>query len=88
MIFLQVKALSESVYSVYEVNRRYMMDFESKTCNYGMFQFDKISRSHKIVVFKSKHVKYMGPYYFNYNKPATLVKTYEVKINPMSDMKD
>ncbi|KAM3395939.1 hypothetical protein P3S68_004945 [Capsicum galapagoense] len=85
---MTVKASSIYVYSVYESERRYIVELESGTCNCARFQIDQIPCAHAIAVLKSKHVKEFGEYCSEYYKPNTLVKTYEVPIVPMPDKKD
>ncbi|XP_047251516.1 uncharacterized protein LOC107879323 [Capsicum annuum] len=83
-----VKASSPYIYSVYESERRYIIDLKSESCSCWRFQIDQISCAHAIAVLKSKHVKEFGPYCSDYYKPATLVKTYEVPSIPMPDRTD
>ncbi|KAF3672456.1 hypothetical protein FXO37_07507 [Capsicum annuum] len=83
-----VKASSTYIYSVYESEKRYIVDLESGSCNCGRFQIDQVPCSYAIVILKSKHVKDFGPYCPEYYKPSTLVKTYEVPIISMPGKKD
>ncbi|KAM3219017.1 hypothetical protein P3L10_023548 [Capsicum annuum] len=85
---MTVKASSPYIYSVYESERRYIIDLKSESCSCWRFQIDQISCAHAIAVLKSKHVKEFGPYCSDYYKPATLVKTYEVPSIPMPDRTD
>ncbi|KAM3222502.1 hypothetical protein P3L10_021772 [Capsicum annuum] len=85
---MTVEASSIYVYSVYESEKRYIVELESGTCNCARFQIDQIPCAHAIAVLKSKHVKEFGEYCSEYYKPNTFVKTYEVPIVPMPDKKD
>lgn len=72
----------------YGSDKTYIVDLESRTYNYGRFQLDQIPCPHTIVVLKSKNVDDMSSYCSDYHKLATLVRTYEVSMIPISNMKD
>ncbi|XP_047256188.1 uncharacterized protein LOC124888948 [Capsicum annuum] len=85
---MMVKPTSEYHYSFYKSRIIYVVDLDVNQCNCCRFQIDEIPCPHAIAVLKSKHITKFRPWCFDYYKPATLVKTYEVPIVPMLDKKD
>ncbi|XP_047250039.1 uncharacterized protein LOC124885839 [Capsicum annuum] len=87
---MTVKAADSYLYCVYESGRRYIVDIEHGTCSCCRYQIDEIPCAHVIVVLKSVNidVKGYGCYCSELYRLNTIVKTYELPIIPMSDMKD
>ncbi|XP_047258951.1 uncharacterized protein LOC107851978 [Capsicum annuum] len=69
---------------------KYIIDIDRGTCNCGQYQIDEIPCAHVIVILKSKNidVKEYGCYCSELYRPNTIVKTYELPIVTMLDMKD
>ncbi|KAM3320527.1 hypothetical protein P3S67_007728 [Capsicum chacoense] len=67
------------------INRGRMMTSNIAECR---FQLDEIPCAHAIAVLKSKHAKEMKPYYSDYYRKETLVKTYKMPLCPMPDKRD
>ncbi|XP_016541062.2 uncharacterized protein LOC107841736 [Capsicum annuum] len=86
---MTVKATGNYLYCVYESRRRYIVDIEHGTCSCCRYQIDEILCAHAIAILKSINidVKEYGRYYSELYYPNTIVKTYELPIIPMSDMK-
>ncbi|XP_047251584.1 uncharacterized protein LOC124886702 [Capsicum annuum] len=87
---MTVKAVGSYLYCVYESGRRYIIDIDHGTCNYGWYQIDEIPCAHAIIILKSKNidVKEYGRYCLELYIPNTIVKTYELLVVPILDMKD
>ncbi|XP_016576532.2 uncharacterized protein LOC107874194 [Capsicum annuum] len=85
---MTVKTAASYLCCVYEFGRRYVVDIECATCNCGRHQIDEILYPHTIAVLKSKNIEDYGPYCSKFYRPNTIVKTYELPIILMPDMKD
>ncbi|KAM3382504.1 hypothetical protein P3S68_008078 [Capsicum galapagoense] len=87
---MTVKAAGSYLYYVYESGRRYVVDIDHGTCNCCPYQIDEIPCAHAIAFLKSINinVKEYGRYCSEWYCPNTIVKTYELPIIPMPDMKD
>ncbi|XP_047250014.1 uncharacterized protein LOC124885817 [Capsicum annuum] len=83
-----VKESTNYIYSVYEEEKKYIVQLDNRSCNCGRFQLVEIPCAHTIVVLKSKNVKKMKLYCSDYYKKETLVKTYEMSLCPMPDKRD
>ncbi|XP_047260391.1 uncharacterized protein LOC124893430, partial [Capsicum annuum] len=85
-----VKTVGSYLYCVYESGRRYIIDIDHVTCNCCRYQIDEIPCAHTIAVLKSINVdvKEYERYCSELYRPNTIVKTYELLIVPMPDMKD
>ncbi|XP_047264759.1 uncharacterized protein LOC107857850 [Capsicum annuum] len=87
---MTVKATGSYLYCVYESGRRYIIDIERGTCSCCRYQIDEIPCAHAIALLKSINidVKEYGRCCSELYRPNTIVKTYELPIIPMPDMKD
>ncbi|XP_047256218.1 uncharacterized protein LOC124888973 [Capsicum annuum] len=84
----EVRKSTTYIYGVYEEEEKYIVWLDNRTCNCGIFQLDEIPYAHTIAVSKSKHVKKMKSYCFDYYKKERLVKTYKMPLCPMPDRRD
>ncbi|XP_047267505.1 uncharacterized protein LOC107869051 [Capsicum annuum] len=84
---IMVKAAASYLYCVYESERKYIIDIEHGTCNCDRYKIDEIPCPHIIAVLKTKNVGDYGPYYSKLYRPKTIVKTYELPIVPIPEMK-
>ncbi|XP_016576534.1 uncharacterized protein LOC107874196 [Capsicum annuum] len=87
---LRMTAAGSYLYCVYESGRRYIIDIDRGTYNCCRYQIDEILCAHAIAILKSINVdgKEYGRYCSELYRPNTIVKTYELPIVPMPDMKD
>lgn len=76
------------MHTIYNFDWGYNVDLESKTCNCRRFQPDEILYPCAITVLKRKNINGMSSYCVDYYNLGTSMKSYEVSVILMSDIKN
>ncbi|XP_060190296.1 uncharacterized protein LOC132619393 [Lycium barbarum] len=83
----EVEPSTEFVYTVHDGGRRFILNLNSKTCSCRMFQLDEIPCPHAWAVIKKKNLV-AEDYCSDLFKPATVLKTYDVPVDPLPDERE
>ncbi|XP_060217303.1 uncharacterized protein LOC132644715 [Lycium barbarum] len=78
---------TEYLYTVYDAGRRFIVNLDNKTCSCRMFQIDEIPCPHAWAVIKKKNLM-VDDYCFELFKRHTVVKTYDVAVDPLPDERE
>ncbi|XP_060169346.1 uncharacterized protein LOC132600295 [Lycium barbarum] len=81
---MMVEPSTEFVYTVHDGGRRFILNLNSKTCSCRMFQLDEIPCPHAWAVIKKKNLV-AEDYCSDLFKPETVLKTYDVPVDPLPD---
>ncbi|XP_059298071.1 uncharacterized protein LOC132050718 [Lycium ferocissimum] len=84
---MTVEPSTEFVYTVHDGGRRFILDLSSKTCSCRMFQLDEIPCPHAWAVIKKKNLV-AEDYCSDLFKPATVLKTYDIPVDPLPDERE
>ncbi|XP_060210218.1 uncharacterized protein LOC132637089 [Lycium barbarum] len=84
---MTVEPSTEFVYTVHDAGRRFILNLNSKTCSCRMFQLDEIPCPHAWAVIKKKNLV-AEDYCSDLFKPATVLKTYDVPVDPLPDERE
>ncbi|XP_060170487.1 uncharacterized protein LOC132601425 [Lycium barbarum] len=78
---------TEYLDTVYDAGRRFIVNLDNKTCSCRMFQIDEIPCPHAWAVIKKKNLM-ADDYCSELFKPHTVVKTYDVAVDPLPDERE
>ncbi|XP_060211700.1 uncharacterized protein LOC132639255 [Lycium barbarum] len=87
LVSVNVEPSTEFVYTVHDGGRRFILNLNSKTCSCRMFQLDEIPCPHAWAVIKKKNMV-AEDYCSDLFKPATVLKTYDVPVDPLPDERE
>ncbi|XP_060217333.1 protein FAR1-RELATED SEQUENCE 2-like [Lycium barbarum] len=78
---------TEYLYTVYDAGRHFIVNLDNKTCSCRMFQIDEIPCPHAWAAIKKKNL-IADDYCSGLFKPHTVVKTYDVAVDPLPDERE
>ncbi|XP_060212159.1 uncharacterized protein LOC132639753 [Lycium barbarum] len=78
---------TEYLYTVYDAGRHFIVNLDNKTCSFRMFQIDEIPCPHAWAAIKKKNLM-ADDYCSELFKPHTVVKTYDVAVDPLPDERE
>ncbi|XP_060212090.1 uncharacterized protein LOC132639669 [Lycium barbarum] len=82
-----VESSTEYLYTVHDAGRHFIVCLKNKTCSCQMFQLEEIPYPHAWAVIKKKNLS-ADDYCSELFKPQTVVKTYDVAVDPLPDERE
>ncbi|XP_060216251.1 uncharacterized protein LOC132643737 [Lycium barbarum] len=83
----EIEPSTEFGYAVNDGRRRFIINLSNKTCSCRMFQLDEIPCPHAWAVIKQKSLV-VDDYCSDLFKPETVVKTYNIAVDPLPDQRE
>ncbi|XP_060210338.1 uncharacterized protein LOC132637236 [Lycium barbarum] len=83
----EVEPSTEYLYTIYDAGRRFIVKLDNITCSCRMFQIDEIPCLHAWAIIKKKNLM-ADDYCSELFKPHTVVKTYDVTVDPLPDERE
>ncbi|XP_009785229.2 uncharacterized protein [Nicotiana sylvestris] len=81
---LKVRTSTDYIHTVLDGVRRYIVYLENKRCSCGQFQLDELPCPHALAALRHRdesYEQYCSPYYTR----ESLLRTYEIPVNPLLD---
>ncbi|XP_075077962.1 uncharacterized protein LOC142164251 [Nicotiana tabacum] len=81
---LRVGVSTDHIHTVIDGVKRYVVCLESKKCSCGQFQLDELPCTHDLAALRHKNETYEN-YCSTYYTKESLLRTYEIPVNPLPD---